>query len=84
MQNESGLFTQKLILDLWKWPCQDLYKEMIASNVKPSVATFSILIRLYAQCVLGEGTRRRMARERRGAEFSSAVSMATLYYKTIH
>lgn len=25
---------------------------MIASNVKPSVATFSILIRLYAQCVL--------------------------------
>ena len=32
--------------------CQDLYKEMIASHVKPSVATFSILIRLYAQCAL--------------------------------
>ena len=30
------------------------------------------------------GTRRRMARERRGAESSSAVSMATLYYKTIY
>ena len=29
-------------------------------------------------------TRRRMARERRGAESSSAVSMATLYYKTIY
>jgi len=29
---------------------KDLYKEMIASHVKPSVATFSILIRLYAQC----------------------------------
>ena len=33
------------------WDFQDLYKEMIASHVKPSVATFSILIRLYAQCV---------------------------------
>ena len=31
-----------------------------------------------------ESTRRRMARERRGAESSSAVSMATLYYKTIY
>ena len=31
-----------------------------------------------------EETRRRMARERRGAESSSAVSMATLYYKTIY
>lgn len=30
---------------------KDLYKEMIASGVKPSVATFSILIRLYAQCL---------------------------------
>ena len=29
-------------------------------------------------------TRRGMARERRGAESSSAVSMATLYYKTIY
>ena len=29
-------------------------------------------------------TRRQMARERRGAETSSAVSMATLYYKTIY
>ena len=33
------------------WDFEDLYKEMIASHVKPSVATFSILIRLYAQCV---------------------------------
>eukprot|EP00435_Cladocopium_sp_Y103_P062459 s257_g24.t1 len=45
MQDEVLLVYSKLILDLWKWLCQDLYKEMIASNVKPSVATFSILIR---------------------------------------
>jgi len=37
-----------------------------------------------AHLSMAEKTRRRMARERRGAESSSAVSMATLYYKTIY
>lgn len=31
---------------------KDLYSQMLASRVRPSVATFSILIRLYAQCKL--------------------------------
>jgi len=31
---------------------KDLYRQMTTSQVRPSVATFSILIRLYAQCKL--------------------------------
>eukprot|EP00441_Pelagodinium_beii_P025180 CAMPEP_0197653212 /NCGR_PEP_ID=MMETSP1338-20131121/34918_1 /TAXON_ID=43686 ORGANISM="Pelagodinium beii, Strain RCC1491" /NCGR_SAMPLE_ID=MMETSP1338 /ASSEMBLY_ACC=CAM_ASM_000754 /LENGTH=631 /DNA_ID=CAMNT_0043228247 /DNA_START=110 /DNA_END=2005 /DNA_ORIENTATION=- len=44
--NLLGGCTKESDVDL----AQELYDEMISSQVKPSVATYSILIRLYVQC----------------------------------
>ena len=75
----------------WMVRCQAIRKaiSLLKSPFHPGPGWwwwwFSIdKLRRYLSGGLLYKTRRRMARERRGAESSSAVSMATLYYKTIY